>query len=66
MGHDIARLLLDYTAILRSSKDLESGQIIPADANEAFFGGYRLVSPDDPSVQFLPYAKILGSLVSVP
>jgi hypothetical protein len=22
--------------------------------------------PDDPSVQFLPYAKILGSLVSVP
>jgi hypothetical protein len=65
MGHDIARLLLDYTAILRSSKDLESGQIIPADANEAFFGGYRLVGPDDPSVQFLPYAKILGSLVSV-
>ena len=66
VGHDIARLLLDYTAILRSSEDLESGQIIPADAIEAFFGGYRLVGPDDQSVQFLPYAKILGSLVSVP
>jgi hypothetical protein len=66
VGHDIARLLLDYTAILRSSKELESGQIIPADAIEAFFAGYRLVGPNDPSVQFLPYAKILGSLVNVP
>ena len=66
VGHDIARLLLDYTAILRSSKELESGQIIPADAIEAFFAGYKLVGPNDPSVQFLPYAKILGSLVSVP
>ena len=66
MGHDIARLLLDYTAILRSSKELENGQIVPADAIEAFFRGYRLVGPDDPSVQFLPYAKILGPLVNVP
>ena len=66
MGHDIARLLLDYTAILRSSKELENGQIIPAVAIEAFFRGYRLVGPDDPSVQFLPYAKTLGSLVNVP
>ena len=66
MGHDITRLLLDYTAILRSSKELENGQIIPADAIEAFFRRYRLVGPDDPSVQFLPYAKILGSLVNVP
>ena len=66
VGHDIARLLLDYTAILRSSKELENGQIIPADAIEAFFRGYRLVGPDDPSVQFLPCAKILSSLVNVP
>lgn len=57
VGHDIARLLLDYTAILRSSKELENGQIIPADAIEAFFRGYRLAGPDDSSVQFLPYAK---------
>ena len=66
MSHDIARLLLDYTTILHSSKERENGQIIPADAIEAFFGGYRLVGPDDPRVQFLPYAKILGSLVNVP
>ena len=50
VGHDIARLLLDYTAILRSSKELENGQIISADAIEAFFRGYRLVGHDDPSV----------------
>ena len=55
-----------YTAILRSSKELESGQIIPADAIEAFFAGYKHVGPNDPSVQFLHCAKILGSLVSVP
>ena len=66
MGHDIARLLLDYTAILCSSKELENGQIIPADAIEAFFHGDRLMGPDDPSVQFLSDAKILGSLVNVP
>ena len=41
-------------------------QTIPADAIEAFFAGYKLVGPNYPSVQFLPYAKILGSLVSVP
>jgi len=57
VGHDIARLLLDYTAILRSSKELENGQIIPADAIEAFFRGYRLAGPDDPSVQFCPMPK---------
>ena len=66
MSHDIARLLLDYTTILHSSKERENGQIIPADAIEAFFGGYRLVGPDDPRVQFLPYAKIFGFLVNVP
>ena len=66
VGQDIARLLLDYTAILRSSKELENGQIISADAIEAFFRRYRLVGPDDPSVQFLPYAKIFGFLVNVP
>ena len=37
VGYDIAWLLLDYKAILRSSEDLENGQIIPADAIEAFF-----------------------------
>ena len=65
MGHDIARLLLDYTAILRSTEDLASGQIIPADANEDFFGDYRLLAPAAPRVQCLPYAPILGALVSV-
>ena len=51
MGHDITRLLLDYTAILRSSKELENGQIIPAYAIEASFGGYRLFGQCPPAPQ---------------
>ena len=57
VGHDIARLLFDYTAILRSSEDLESEQIIPADAIEAFFGGYRLVAPMIQVFSFYPMQK---------
>ena len=51
VSDEIARLLLDYTAILRSSKELENGQIIPAYAIEASFGGYRLFGQCPPAPQ---------------
>lgn len=65
VGHDIAHFLFSYTAILRSSDDFSAGQVILSDAIAAFFSGYTLVGIDDPSVQFLPYAKILATLACV-
>ncbi|WP_157960589.1 aminoglycoside phosphotransferase family protein [Primorskyibacter marinus] len=66
VGFDIGKILLDYTSILRSEVDLRPGQVIPDDAMEAFFRGYMLVGQDDPSVEFLLYARILATLVHVP
>lgn len=57
VGHDIARLLLDYTAILRSSEDLESGQIIPADAIEAFSVVIGLSAPMIQVFSFCPMQR---------
>lgn len=66
VGFDIGKILLDYTSILRSEADLRPGQVIPDDAMGAFFRGYTLVGRDDPSVEFLLYARILATLVHVP
>ena len=66
VGYDIAKILLDYTSILRGETDLRPGQVIPDDAMAAFFDGYRLVGPDDPGVAFLLFARILATLVHVP
>ncbi|SMC96946.1 aminoglycoside phosphotransferase family protein [Primorskyibacter flagellatus] len=66
VGFDIGKILLDYTSILRSEADLRPGQVIPDDAMEAFFRGYTLVGRNDPSVEFLLYARILATLVHVP
>ena len=57
VGHDIARLLLDDTAILRSSKELENGQIIHADAIEAFFVAIVWWGPMIRASNFCPMLK---------
>lgn len=65
VGHDIAKFLLDYTSIERKASDLRPGQVVHDDAKEAFFQGYTVVGPNDPSVNFLLYSKILGELIHV-
>lgn len=65
VGHDIARLLLDYTANCRPVDEVPEGEVATPDAVEAFFDGYTLVGPDDPSVQFLLRARILAALQHV-
>lgn len=66
VGYDIAKLLLDYTIDMRGAGDLSSGQVVPEDAIDAFFDGYTLVGPDDPSFRFLIIARVLGTLNLVP
>lgn len=66
VGYDIAKILLDFTSVFRSDVPLQDGQIVHSDTKEAFFQGYRLVGVDDPSVNFLLYARILATLHTVP
>ena len=50
VDHNLVQILINYTTFLRSPKELENKQIIPATAIEAFFCGYRLVGPNDLNV----------------
>lgn len=62
VGFDIAKILLDYTSVIRSAEGLAPGEIVHQDTLDAFFDGYRLVGGDDPSVHFLLRARILATL----
>jgi Ser/Thr protein kinase RdoA (MazF antagonist) len=66
VGYDIAKILLDYTALMNRAGDLAQGTVVPEDALEVFFENYTLVGPDDPSVRFLLYPRILATLIHVP
>lgn len=60
VGHDIGRLLADY-AILRAPREaIEPGNLLPHAAMQAFFAGYDLVGPDDPSVRLLIRHRVLA------
>jgi len=66
VGHDIAKLLLDYTRFMRPAQDIAVGHVVPQDAIEAFFDGYKLTGPDDPSVGFLLFSSLMSELKLVP
>lgn len=66
VGHDIAKFLLDYTRFMRPAQDIAQGQVVPKDAIEAFFDGYKLTGPDDPSVGFLLFSSLMSELKLVP
>ena len=66
VGHDIAKFLLDYTRFMRSAEDIPPGQVVPPDAVEAFFDGYKLTGPDDPSLGFLLFSSLMSELKLVP
>lgn len=66
VGYDIAKILLDFTTLLRSPEGLDAGQLLPDDVQRAFFAGYRLTGPEDPSVGFLLHARLLATMAQIP
>ena len=66
VGFDIARILMDYAELFQSDEDLVPGQLLSSVTIRAFFGGYDLVSQNDPGVAFLPFTQILNDWVSIP
>ena len=65
IGYDVAKILLDFTTVFRESADLPAGAIVHPETAAAFFSGYKLVTADDPSVQYLLHSRILATLNTV-
>lgn len=66
VAHDIAHFLLDYTLSLRGLSGLGPGSAVHEDAFEAFFEGYRLITPDDPSLEVITLSKPLNIWLGLP
>ncbi len=66
VGFDVAKLLLDYASVIEAGEDASAGHILSRDAKDAFFDGYTLVGPDDPSVNFLIVPRVLATLMRIP
>lgn len=66
VGHDIARLLTDYAILHAPQAEIAQGEVLPGFAREAFFEGYRLAGPDDPSVGLLLRNRVLAEWWGLP
>ena len=66
VGHDIARLLVDAAVLYADADEVPVGEVIPADWSAAFFEGYRLVAPEDPSVRLLLRHRMLADWWGLP
>lgn len=66
VGFDIARLLLHYTGVFADLDALPPGAVVHPDLLAAFFEGYDLVGPDDPSVQYLLHVRLLMDWAAIP
>lgn len=66
VGHDVARLLVDYATLRAPHERVAAGMVLPDEALRAFFEGYDLVGPDDPSVQLLLRHRVLADWWGLP
>ncbi|KNG93661.1 aminoglycoside phosphotransferase family protein [Pseudaestuariivita atlantica] len=65
VGHDIARLLVDH-AITTAQGKPDRGEVLTDLARDAFFAGYTLVGPDDPSVGLMLRMRLLAEWIALP
>lgn len=61
VGQDINKFLIDLVRRFCDADELAPGRLYPADVNEAFFSGYKLVGPDDPTVRLFALAEIVDT-----
>lgn len=66
VGHDLARLLVDYATLFAPAGSVPEREVLPLAALGAFFQGYTLVGQDDPSVQCLMRMRILVDWWAIP
>ncbi|MCA0940314.1 aminoglycoside phosphotransferase family protein [Salipiger pacificus] len=66
VGHDIARLLVDYAILHAPKAAIPEGEVLPPEVQAAFFEGYGLVPEEDPSVQLLLRNRVLAEWWGLP
>lgn len=66
VGNDIATFLLNYTLFSQDMNIIGSAKLISEVVIAAFFRGYTLVQPNDPSFQFTVYTELLDALIEIP
>lgn len=66
VGQDINKFLIDYVRRFCAAEELAPGQLCPDDVKEAFFSGYRLVGPDDPSVRLYAWGQMAEAWKLIP
>ncbi|MEL6690773.1 MAG: phosphotransferase [Pseudomonadota bacterium] len=66
IGYDVARALLHYAVNFADHSKLRPGEAVHHAALEAFFEGYDLADPDDPSIQTMLRARLVNDWVRFP
>jgi aminoglycoside phosphotransferase (APT) family kinase protein len=66
IGHDIARLLVEYLSLYGEHANIPDGQILQGPDRAAFFRAYGLDEGDDPSIRFLYGAQGLSDWSRIP
>lgn len=66
VGYDIARLLVDYTSLYGNPHTASPAGLLDQSVRAAFFSGYDLVDPGDPSADFLIWVQLLTDWRAIP
>lgn len=66
VGYDIARLLVDYTALYGDHGKIPDGQLLQGPDRTAFFRAYEFAKPEDAAVGFLLRVQILSEWLRIP
>ncbi len=66
VGHDVARLLIDYAALYGEHAKIPDGQFLQGPDRTAFFRGYGLSVADEPVIGFLIRAQLLSDWARIP
>ncbi|KAB2543154.1 aminoglycoside phosphotransferase [Salipiger aestuarii] len=66
VGHDIARLLVDYAVLHAPKAAIPPGEVLPPSAMAAFFEGYRVISSGDLSIALLLRNRVLAEWWGLP
>ncbi|GGH55516.1 phosphotransferase [Frigidibacter albus] len=66
VGHDVARLLLNYAVTCTDPEQIPEGEVLPPRALVAFFKGYAFSGCDDASIGFLLRNQIVADWARIP
>jgi len=66
VGHDVARLLLNYAVTCTDPAQIPEGEVLPPRSLTAFFKGYTFSGCDDASIGFLLRNQIVADWARIP